>query len=120
MPLEATDKLRVLAEASEITTPLIEDNWRIMLAEYPYRTIADFFISEFKRDFMLTLLPCGTWFFQSAKQNLYGAVEHPEVVESYLAEVGRISGPFHFCSVPHTHISRLGLSPRTINPINGN
>jgi len=29
--LEAADKLRVLAEASEITTPLIVDDWRIML-----------------------------------------------------------------------------------------
>jgi len=55
-PLEAVDKLRVPAEALEITTPLIVDNWHIMLAEYTNRALANFFICAIKRDFVLALL----------------------------------------------------------------
>jgi len=55
-PLETVEKLRVPAEASVITTPLIVDNWHIMLAEYSNKTLADFFISGIHEDFMLALL----------------------------------------------------------------
>jgi len=63
--LEPDDKLRVPAAASRITSPLILDNWRIMLAEYPNRPLADFFISE---DFRVSFTPCGTR-IKSEKRN---------------------------------------------------
>jgi len=63
-PLEAANRLRVPAEASEITTPLIVDNWHIMLVEYPNRTFADFFISGIQEGFQV-----GFTSFGSSQQN---------------------------------------------------
>jgi len=59
-PLEALDKLRVPAEALEITPPLIVDNWHIMLAEYANRALANFFISAIQEGFHVGFTPSGT------------------------------------------------------------
>ena len=50
-PVEPVTKLRVPAAATRITSPLIIDNWRIMLADYPNRPLVNFF----KMDFALAL-----------------------------------------------------------------
>jgi len=76
-PLEASEKLRVPAEALKITTPLIVDNWHTMLMEYPNRLLVNFFISGIQVGFRVGFAPCGTW-IKSAKRNLHCAVEHPE------------------------------------------
>ena len=50
-----------------------------------------------------------------AKQNLQGAINHPEVVEQYLQtelNLGRLVGPFHPSLMPNVHISRFGLIPK--------
>ena len=116
--LVPADKLKVPEEAARITTPLIVDNWRIMLAEHPNRPLVDFFISGIQEGFRIGFTPCGIR-IKSAKRNLHCAIEHPEVVECYLAEeveLGRISGPFPCSSVPHAHINRFGVIPKNHQP----
>ena len=115
--LGPADKLRVPAEASRITTPLIVDKWHIMLAEYPNRSLTDFFISGIQEGFCVGFSPCGTQ-IKSAERNLHCAVEHPEVAESYLAEdveLGHISGPFpyQFAFILESHwpLKRLKIHP---------
>ena len=52
----------------------------------------------------------------SAKQNLQGAVMHPDVVEDYLQteiRLGRLVGPFPPHAVPNIHISRFGVIPKS-------
>ena len=50
-----------------------------------------------------------------AKQNLQGAINHPEVVEQYLQtelNLGRLVGPFRPSLTPNVHISRFGVIPK--------
>ena len=49
-----------------------------------------------------------------AKQNLQGAITHPEVVEDYQTELslGRLVGPFRPSLMPNVHISRFGVIPK--------
>ena len=52
----------------------------------------------------------------SAKQNLQGAITHPNVVEDYLhteTRSGRLAGPFPPHAVPSVHISRFGVIPKS-------
>jgi len=121
-PLEAADKLRVPAEASKIISPFIVDNWRVMLAKYPNKSLVDFFISGIQEGFRIGFTPCNIR-IKSAKRNLNCAVEHPDVVESCLAEeveLGCISGPFPVLQYPRLVSAGLGSSPKTTNPIGGN
>ena len=86
-PTEPANTLQVPAASTRITSPLILDNWRIMLAKYPNTPLVNFFISGIQEGFRLGFTPCTTR-VKSAKRNLQCAVEHPEVVESYLADEG--------------------------------
>jgi len=113
--------MRVPATATRITSPLIVDNWRIMLADYPIKELVDFFISGIQEGFRIGFSPRLTK-LKSARRNMSCALEHPDVVESYLADEiaqGRVSGPLSYSSVPHAHISRFGLSLRIVSQING-
>ena len=52
----------------------------------------------------------------SAKQNLQGAITHPDVVEDYLhteIKSGRLAGLFPPHAVPNVHISRFGVIPKS-------
>ena len=56
---------------------------------------------------------------KSARKNLDGALQHPEVVDEYLtAEIAqhRVAGPFIKSTVPRAHISRFGVIPKNHNP----
>jgi len=112
--VEPVTKLRVPAAATRITSPLIIDNWCIMLADYQNKPLVNFFISGLHDGFRIGFTSC-TAKIKSAKRNMQCALEHPEVVESYLADevaLGRVSGPFSYSSVPHAHISRFGVIPK--------
>ena len=56
-----------------------------MLADYPSMLLVNFFISGIQEEFGVGYTPC-TAKIKSAKRNLQCALEHPEVVESYLAD----------------------------------
>jgi len=89
-----------------------------MLADHPNKPLVNFFISGMQEGFRIGFTSCSTN-IKSAKRNLQCAVEHPEVVESYLADevaLGRVSGPFPYSSVPYAHISRFGVIPKNHQP----
>jgi len=116
--MEPAHQVQVPAAATQITSPLIVDNWRIMLADYPLRELAHFFISGIQEGFRIGFSPRMTK-LKSAKRNMSCALKHPAVVESYLADEithGRVSGPFSDSSVPHAHISRFGVIPKNHQP----
>jgi len=53
---------------------------------------------------------------QSANKNMQSALEHPEVVDAYLAEElenNRLIGPFSQRSIPEAHINRFGVIPKS-------
>jgi len=52
---------------------------------------------------------------KSARKNLEGATQRPQVVDDYLSlevSAGRVVGPFPPRAVPHVHISRFGVIPK--------
>ena len=56
---------------------------------------------------------------KSARTNLGGALQHPKVVEEYLAtefSQHRIASPFNKAAVPKAHISRFGVIPKGHQP----
>ena len=56
---------------------------------------------------------------KSARTNLGGALQHPKVVEEYLAtelSQHRIVGPFDKAAIPKAHISRFGVIPKGHQP----
>ena len=55
--MEPAHQVQVPAAATQITSPLIVDNWRIMLADYPLRKLAHFFISGIQGGFCIGFSP---------------------------------------------------------------
>ena len=61
--------------------------------------------------------PAGT--LTSAKKNLDCSLQHPSVVDQYLAEelsCHRMAGPFNTNFIPGAHISRFGVIPKNHQP----
>jgi len=55
-------------------------------------------------------------FLKSARNNLEGARQRPQVVDDYLlseVSTGRVIGPFLPRAVPHVHISQFGVIPKS-------
>ena len=51
-----------------------------------------------------------------ARKNMSSALNHPEVVNKYIAEecaAGRLLGPFNPASLPSVHISSFGVIPKS-------
>jgi len=66
-----------------------------MFADYPIKELVDFFISGIQEGFCIGFSPHMTK-LNSARRNMSCALEHPDVVESYLADEiaqGHVSGP---------------------------
>ena len=56
---------------------------------------------------------------RSARKNLIGALQHPQVVDDYLkAEIAEhlVIGPFHKKDIPAAHVSRFGVIPKNHTP----
>jgi len=51
--MEPAYRLRIPAAATRINSPLVTDNWRTMLADYPNKPLINFFILVCRRDFVL-------------------------------------------------------------------
>ena len=104
--------------AATVTTPLNIHGWQARLMEYPNRLLVTFFISGLTQGFRIGFnqLPV---MLKSARKNLDGALQHPEVVDEYLtAEIAqhRVAGPFIKSTVPRAHVSRFGVIPKNHNP----
>jgi len=92
--MEPAYRLRIPAAATRINSLLVTDNWCTMLADYPNKPLINFFTSGIQEGFRNCFTSCSTK-LKSAKWNLQCAVEHPEVVERYLADevaLGHVSG----------------------------
>ena len=113
-PTKPANTMQVPAAAIRITSPLIVDNWHIMLANYPNTPLVNFFILAVQEGFHLGFTSCTTR-VKSAKWNLQCALDHPEVVESYLADEVTL-GHIQVSSVPHALISRFGVIPKNQQP----
>ena len=104
--------------AATVTTPLNINGWQARLMEYPNRLLVTFFISGLTQGFRIGFnqLPV---MLKSARKNLDGALQHPEVVDEYLtAEIAQhhMAGPFIKSTVPRAHVSRFGVIPKNHNP----
>ena len=100
--------------ASLVHTPLCAPAWHSMLINHPNRQLVQFTLCGIQEGFRIgfTKEPSS---LKSAKRNLKGARDHPNVVSDYLTtelSLGRIAGPFPLAAVPHIHVSRFGVIPK--------
>ena len=85
-----------------------------MLRSYPDRQLVQFVLEGISKGFRIGFVKPPSS-LNSARTNLYSALEHPEVVTEYLhteVSLGRVAGPFAPGAVPHIHISRFGVIPK--------
>ena len=103
--------------AMAITTPLQTNNWISLLRYYPNQELTSFFISGLLHGFRVGYSSQKS--LKSAKRNLPCALEHPEVVDQYLAEElaqHRIVDSYHTVWASQLHISRFGVIPKNHQP----
>jgi len=111
------DIIHVPSTATAIITPLQMHIWWNLLANYPNQRVASFFISGLTYGFRIGYFSDTR--LKSAKRNLPCALDHPEVVDQYLAEelsYNRLAGPYHINWASHMHISRFGVIPKHHQP----
>ena len=115
---ELSDRAEVPAEAMLISTPLKPATWLMLLQEHPNKLLVNFFMSGISEGFWIGFIgPHNS--LKSARMNLAGALQHPNVVEEYLAtelSQHRVAGPFDKADVPKAHISRFGVIPKGHQP----
>jgi len=102
-------------EATNINTPLIAHNWLTLLKEYPNHHLVTFFITGITNGFRIGFnSPLGP--IVSAKKNLLGTIQHPRVVDQYLAEELShlcIAGPFYPDLIPEAQVRNNTKEPPT-------
>ena len=105
------DTVIVPANAAIISTPLNSVAWQVMLQDHPNRDLVSFFMLGIMQGFRIGFnRPYHT--LRSARKNLGSAIEHPKVVEEYLAaeiSQNRVAGPFTRSSIADVHIRRFGM-----------
>ena len=115
---ELSDRVEIPVEATLISTPLKPASWLRLLQEHPNKPLVNFFMLGRLQGFRLGFIGSHNS-LKSARTNLGGALQHPQVVEEYLAiEVSqhRVAGPFDKAAVPRVHISRFGVIPKGHQP----
>ena len=97
-----------------VCTPLSAPAWHLMLQDHPNTHLVQFLLEGICNGFRIGFARSPES-LKSARTNLEGAQQRPEVVTDYLSsEVGsgRVVGPFPPCAVPFVHISRFGVIPK--------
>ena len=115
---ELSDRVEVPAEATLISTPLKPASWLRLLQEHPNKPLVNFFMLGISQGFQIGFIGSHNS-LKSARTNLEGALQHPQVVEEYLAtelSQNRVAGPFDKVAVPRVHISRFGVIPKGHQP----
>ena len=90
-------------KATVITTPLHPCKWQEMLSAYPNKALTEFFITGLLYGFKISFNNPPSQ-LHSARKNLFGALQYPEVVDDYLkVEIAehRVIGPFLHPSCPY-------------------
>ena len=101
-------------EARQVETPLSIFIWQRLLLPHPHQELVQMFLYGLKYGFRIGYSYEGSQ-LSSAIKNMQSALEHPEVVDSYLAEElgsNRLVGPFSRKLIPKAHISRFGVIPK--------
>ena len=105
-------------QASRIHTPLIISKWQEALLNHPHHLLVDFFLTGISQGFRIGFNhPADK--LKSARRNLTGALQHPQVVEEYLAtEIlhHRVAGPFNKQHLPSVQLNRFGVIPKRHQP----
>ena len=105
-------------QASRIHTPLIINKWQEALVNHPHHLLVDFFLTGISQGFRIGFNhPADK--LKSARRNLTGALQHPQVVEEYLAtEIlhHRVAGPFNKQHLPSVQLNRFGVIPKCHQP----
>ena len=110
--------IQVPLEAADITTPLVPMVWRHLLSHHPHLPLIQFFLQGITEGFRIGFA-YGTLHLKSAKSNMHSALEHPEIVNEYIAKEireGRVAGPFQLQQVPKVQVSRFGVIPKNHQP----
>ena len=114
----SSHSIRILPEATAITTPLQAKEWQKSLSAHPDTSLTKFFNSGLTNGFKISFNnPMSK--LRSAHKNLAGALQHPQVVDDYLkAEIAehRVAGPFHKADIPDAHISGFGVISKQHKP----
>jgi len=104
--------------ACSIVTPLVPSTWSYFLSTHPSQTLVEFFIRGLSQGFRIGLNNTSIK-LRSAKKNMNSSLDHPLVVQEYLRKEvveGRVAGPFREELVPHVHINRFGVIPKSHQP----
>jgi len=105
---QSSATIKVPAEATVITSPLIVKNWSYHLATHQDKVLVNFFLAGISQDFSIGYHNSQSP-LKSAKRNLFCALKYPKVVDHYLEEklaLERIAGPFQReLILYHKHIS---------------
>ena len=108
------DVVIVPANAARVSTPLNPATWQVMLQHHPNRDLVALFISGITQGFRIGF-NTSNHTLKSARKNLGSTIEHPKIVEDYLAaeiSQNRVAGPFIKSSITNVHINRFGVIPK--------
>ena len=107
--------IRVPEQLRGGTSPLRWKAWEDCLRDYPDHSFTEYIVQGIRDGFRIGFNyrdnRC-----RSAKQNMYSAREHPQVVREYLAKecsMGHVLGPFSPETLPQVQVSRFGVIPKS-------
>ena len=103
-----------------VCTPLDPRAWAVALRDHPDRAFVRYLLRGMTEGFRTGFQRTAP--LRSAPRNMLSAWQHPDVVQTYLANEGSLSrmlGPFPPSTVaqlPPLHINRFGVIPKGHNP----
>ena len=109
-----------LPSVQVISTPLNPLAWEYALHTHPDRAYVHLLLRGMKRGFRIGFDHSAP--LRSATSNMHSALEHPDIIETYLEKKrsrGRMLGPFSRAdlkSLPSLHINRFRVIPKGHNP----
>ena len=115
---DASYRVMVPPEAAVVTTPLHPHNWLELLSTFLDKDLKEFFINGLLHGFKIGFNYAPSH-LRSARKNLLGALQHPQVVDDYLkVEIAenRVTGPFQLEDIPADYTSRFGVIPKHHSP----
>ncbi|XP_031562499.1 uncharacterized protein LOC116298251 [Actinia tenebrosa] len=98
-------------------SPLNADLFTWELRDHPDRQRVNFIINGIRHGFKVGFNQIPS--LLSARRNKKSAVDHPAVVDQYLANevaLGRVAGPFKQCPMRDLHVSSFGVIPKSGQP----
>ena len=102
---------------SSISTPLRVEAWSLALSSHPDRAFAHYITDDLHSGFRVGFRYGSP--LRSASSNMLSALDHPDVVTSYLSKevsLGQMLGPFQTTTnLPPLHINRFGVIPKGHN-----